>query len=230
MNVSLAKPVGRVTPCAPLSSVRGGAHGVTRPTFCAVVLCLLLLAPAAFALPLQKPAEEIPPLAPPLPEIPTTFYDRHPLLKYALPSLAAGVALGLWQAWMRRKKTPPHLPAPAAQARAALTALQSRPEDGATLSEISRVLRRYLVTIFWLRTEEMTTTELCAALAASQQIGPELSAALAEFLRNCDERKFAPASSPRVSGTAAGRALELVELAEARRVALRVAVQNTKPT
>ncbi len=194
----------------------------------AFVLLTLVLA-AAHALPAQKPADEIPPLAPPLPEIPPTFWEQHPILKYAFPGLVTGLALGLWQAWVNRKKTPPKLLAPAAQARAALAALQNRPEDGATLSEISKVLRRHLVATFWLRPEEMTTTEFCAALAAHEQIGPELSAALAEFLRGCDERKFSPAVNPPVSG-AAGRALELVELAEVRRAKLRELAQAAQNT
>lgn len=193
------------------------------------VIALLLTATTLHAAPTQKPADEIPPLAPPLPEIQSTFWERHPILKYAFPGLVTGLALGLWQAWANRKKTPPKLLAPAAQARAALAALQNRPENGATLSEISKALRRYLITAFWLRPEEMTTTEFCAALAAHKQIGPELSAALSEFLRGCDERKFSLAVNPPVTG-AAGRALELVQLAEVRRAKLREPAQAGQNT
>jgi hypothetical protein len=179
-----------------------------------------MLTSIAFAQPSQRLANDIPPLAPPLPEMQSTFWERHPVLKFALPGLAAGLALGLWWLWVSRKRTPPQLPDPAFQARAALTALQSRPEDGATLVEVSKILRVYLINRFWLRPEEMTTREFCAALAGNAQIGLELSSNLAEFLRDCDERKFSPAGNT-TPLSAASRALVLVEQVEARRAAIR---------
>ena len=171
------------------------------------------------ALPSSPTANDIPPLAPPLPEIPPTLWEQFGWTLWILVPLALAVTALVIALW-RRPRQPPTLSAPAAQARAALAALQSRPEDGATLSQISQVLRRYLVTAFWLRPEEMTTAEFCATLTTHAKVGPELSAALGEFLRRCDERKFSPAANPAPSG-AVNRALQLVELAEARRAWLR---------
>jgi hypothetical protein len=99
-------------------------------------------------------------------------------------------------------------------------ALRDQPETSAMLSVISQVLRRYLVTAFSLPPEELTTTEFCRVLADNAQVGPELSSALSQFLRECDRLKFAPSASP-TQLNAAVRALELVASAEERRVQLR---------
>ena len=85
------------------------------------------------------------------------------------------------------------------------------------MSRISQTLRRYLITAFWLRPTEMTTAELTAALGMNRRITAELTAAFGEFLRTCDERKFSLPADAAPQG-AAGRALELVELAEAQRL------------
>ena len=105
------------------------------------------------------------------------------------------------------------------------------------LSEASQILRRYVAAAFAWPPAELTTAEFSAALAGDEKIGPELARTLSNFLRECDERKFAPAgvvgvqasacsdSAPATPGTlkrelqpAAVRALELVSAAEARRV------------
>jgi hypothetical protein len=67
-----------------------------------------------------------------------------------------------------------------------------------------------------LPADELTTSEFCRVIAAHEKIGPELAARVGEFLGRCDELKFAPAGSP-MPTSAAARALELVELGEARR-------------
>lgn len=159
--------------------------------------------------------DEIPQLAPPLPEIPPTPWEQFGWLMWLLLPFVV-MTVGIIAAFLLRPRKPPVLSAPAAQARAALTALQARPEDGATLSQISQTLRRHLIATFWLHPGETTTTEFCAALARSEKVGPELSAAVSEFLKHCDERKFSPGPGTAMFG-AASRALELVDLAEARR-------------
>jgi hypothetical protein len=181
-----------------------------------LVLLFALVTLSLQAQPFPKLADEIPPLAPPLPEVSATFFERYPLVRFALPGLVVGAALGLWQALRNRKKVPPPLPSPVAQARTALLVLQAHPEDGATLSAVSKVLRNYLINKFWVRPEEMTTTEFCAALVANKDISAEISSKLVEFLRGCDERKFSPAANT-TPLNAASRALALVEMAEAPR-------------
>ena len=185
-------------------------------------VALLLLAVPLQAAPAQKPSDEIPQLAPPLPEIPPTPWEQYGWTLWILVPLLLVLVAIVVAIWLRPRK-PPQLLAPAAQARSALAALQTQPEDGATLSLISQTLRRYLVATFWLHTGETTTSEFCAALAANAQVGPELSVALGEFLKQCDERKFSPVASTTATG-AASRALELVELTATRRRAL-----QTKP-
>jgi len=40
----------------------------------------------------------------------------------------------------------------------------------------------------------MTTAEFCRAIADQGRLGTELSTKLADFLLQCDERKFAPSA------------------------------------
>ena len=210
---------------------RNGAHGVTRPTrprfvirHSSFVIPLLIAASLQAA---QQPTDDIPPLAPPLPEIPPALWEQFGWTLWILIPLALAFAALVVVLW-RRPRTPPALIAPAAQARAVLAALQTHAGDGATLSHISQTLRRYLITVFWLHPGETTTAEFCAVLSANVQVGPELSGAVGEFLRACDERKFSPAASPAATG-AASRALELVELAEVQRGKLHAPAQMPKP-
>jgi hypothetical protein len=159
-------------------------------------------------------AEEIPPLAPPLPEIAPTFWEQHQM--HVLLGAGAGLLLLalMLRLALRRKPTPP-VP-PEARVRTELQALRRQPETGEVLSRVSQSLRRYLVAAFALPPEELTTTEFCGRLNEHSAIGPELAAAVSAFLRECDKRKFSPAP-PAAPLQAAARALELVELAEARR-------------
>jgi len=173
----------------------------------------------------QPATDEIPPLAPPLPEIPPTFWELFGWLLWIVAPLVVIVLAGAVAALIFWPRKPPVLPAPATQARFTLAALQGRAGDGATLSRISQTLRHYLINAFWLRPEETTTTEFCTGLRANDQIGLELADAIGEFLRQCDERKFSPAPSA-VPFDAAQRALELVEHAEARRMKPRASVPD----
>ncbi|MEY4386759.1 MAG: hypothetical protein RLY20_2042 [Verrucomicrobiota bacterium] len=186
----------------------------------------LLLAPAAFALPSSKPADEIPPLSPPLPEIQPTFWEQHAALIIVLGFVAlAAIGALLWLVLRPKPKvtTPPEV-----IARNELARLATLPETGDVLSRISQTLRRYVAAAFALPSGEMNTAEFCAAINAHPQIDPELSAKLAEFLHSCDERKFAPTTNT-TPLSAASRALALVELAEARRAKLREQAQALKP-
>jgi len=157
-------------------------------------------------------------LLPPLPEIPPTLWERFGWIVWlVLPFVV--MFIGIIAAFLLRPGKPPVLVSAAAQARAALAALQNRPEDGATLSQISRALRGYLVTAFWLNPNETTTTEFCKALNTNAQIGAELAGAVAQFLRACDEQKFAPGKSTPPLDAAHNAAL-LVDMSEARRLTI----------
>ena len=139
----------------------------------------------------QTNTNALPALAPPYGELPPTFWEQH-----GATILIGGlllVALAGLLAWNLLHPRPPVLPQPDVLAREALTRLLGQTEDGNHLSEISKVLRRYLVVVFVLPPGETTTAEFYAALAGNEKIGPELALAISDFLRECDERKFSPA-------------------------------------
>jgi len=122
--------------------------------------------------------------------------------------------------WLLLRPKPQVMLPPVVQARQALEALRQRPEDGACLSNLSRILRNYFIGAFQLPPGELTTAEFCRVISGHEPIGAELSTTVSEFLRRCDERKFSPANSPAPLGDVT-RGLELVALGEARRARLR---------
>jgi hypothetical protein len=168
-------------------------------------------------------SNDIPPLRPPHAEIPPTLWERHTtgVIVVGMAVLAiAGFAV-----WLALRPRPPVIVPPEVQARGDLESLSKLPEDGAVLSKVSQAVRRYFGTAFALPAGELTTAEFCRAIAANDQIGSDLSASTGDFLRRCDERKFAPDSTPQATG-AAEYALRLVEQAETRRERLRRAAQS----
>jgi len=169
-------------------------------------------------------SEEILPLEPPLKEIPPTLWEQHaPILVVCAILLIGLVCVLLW--YLLRPVSPVPVP-PEAQARKELTPLVPVTESGVVLSQVSQILRRYTCAAFELGTEEQTTTDFCATIQANDRIGAELAAALDDFMRTCDKRKFSP-SEPMPPLGAAHRALSLVELAEQRRAALRAEESKT---
>jgi hypothetical protein len=170
---------------------------------------------------------EILKLSPPHAELPPAFWEQYgPWVVVAAILLLALAVVAVW--WCLRPK--PSIPVPIEiLTRRELEALRQRNEDGQVLSQISRVLRRYVVGAFALPPDELTTSEFCRVIDTHENIAPELAARVADFLRQCDELKFAPAGSPTPIGAAA-RALELVELGESRRAHLRkVASEVAEP-
>ena len=155
----------------------------------------------------------LPALAPAYGEIPPTFWELHQSTIIVAGFAFLAVAFLFLRVWLR-PETPVILP-PEALARQTLAKLQLQPEDGKVLSEVSQCLRHYVSEAFNLPNHELTTAEFCAALAG-EKIGVELARAISSFLRECDERKFSPASSSSPLH-AASRALELVAKTEAHR-------------
>jgi hypothetical protein len=168
----------------------------------------LLAAPLLFG---QSGTNALPKLLPPYGKMPPTFWEQHGtniiIASIALVVLAGGI---LW--WICRPKPPVVVP-PEIQAREALARWADRPEDGNCLSKISQILRRYFICAFEFPAGEFTTAEFCRELERNEKIGPELTRAIAGFLRECDKQKFSPAGSP-ASLNAAGRALDFVAIAE----------------
>jgi hypothetical protein len=160
----------------------------------------------------------IPVLAPPAAEVPPTFWEQHQTAIF-LGGLALLVFEVIYWGARLRPAAPAVLP-PETKARQALSACASQPEDGKLLSEVSRILRRYTAAAFMLQPGEATTAEFCTRLAGNERVGAELGGHIARFLRECDERKFSPASAA-TPLNAVANALDLVDRAEARRAASR---------
>jgi len=180
-----------------------------------LVFFVALLPLAAYA----QSTNDIPPLRPALPEIPPTVWEQHGVLIVVLSVVSLALA-GVLIWWLLQPK--PVVPVPIEiQTRRELEALGREPENGKMLSRLSQCLRKYFAGAFGLPAGEMTTTEFSHALAVNQQVGGELMEAVADFLRQADERKFAPGAG--VGNGAVRQAIELFERGEKRRVELQQA-------
>lgn len=174
--------------------------------------------------------DEIPPLKPPWGEIPPGFWEQHgtAVLVLAVLLLAASAVLVAW--W--RRPRPVENPPPESIARQELEPLRDKPETGLLLSRVSSALRHYVRDAFGLGAGEWTTTELARALEQSPAAGPDLAPKVIDLLRQCDERKFAPApQGPPLN--AAAKALDLIAATEARRAELAraaAATEGSKPS
>lgn len=156
-------------------------------------------------------------LVPPYGEMQPTFWELHGEAVIVITgALVVAVVCAVWLALLPRRVEPP---APVLVARKELAQLSRRPEDGACLSAVSQVLRRYFISAFRLADGELNTSEFSAAIAAKPEIGAELAKPLADFLRECDERKFSPAAGAEPLG-AAHKAEDFLARAEARRAAI----------
>ncbi len=177
----------------------------------------LLAAASLVAATNSAPPDAIAPLRPPRAEIPPGFWEQYGFWIIILGMLLVGIALAAL--WFVTRPRPPVVVPPEVQARQALGALRPTPEDGALLSQVSQIVRHYVAAAFHLPPGELTTSEFCRTIAGCEQIDSELSAAFADFLRQCDQRKFAP-SQPRSPLAAVSWALKLIDEAEARRATL----------
>jgi hypothetical protein len=154
--------------------------------------------------------EKIPDLRPPHDEIPPSFWELHGWQA----GVAAPVVLmlaGLAVLWLRRP-APVVVEPPAAIARRELEALRGRAGDAALAAEVSRIFRRYVWRFFEFAPDELTTAEIRQALQTRPQISPGLAGDIGDFLRRCDEWKFAPAPAPQFA--VVPDALDLVEKIE----------------
>ena len=185
-----------------------------------------LAAQALFAATNSPARDEIPPLRPPHAEMPPDFWEQYGLwVVLGAAFLLTSVCVAAW--FLARPKPPVVVP-PEVQARKALEPLRQQPEDGALLSRVSQILRHYIAAAFGLPPEELTTAEFCRAIAGHERAGPDLAAALSDFLRQCDQRKFSPpAPAPPLSAVA--QALRLIDQTQARLAALAQAAAQRPP-
>lgn len=150
-------------------------------------------------------------LAPADPEMMPSYWESHEIaiIAYIILSVLF-LALFIWLCLQPKpvKPVPPRV-----VAYAALASLSARLEDGACLSRVSQIIRHYFIAAFEIPAGEPTTAEFCALLADNQKLSPDLKVRVADFLKQCDERKFGtkPDAKP---VNAVARALELIDLAE----------------
>ena len=163
--------------------------------------------------PLQA-AEETPKLRPPRGELLPSFWEQHGWLIVAGAVVLLGLAALV--VWRSRRAKPVVTVPPDVIACRALEALGQRTEDVGLVVEVSRIVRRYALTVFVLQNDELTTEELLKEVRACFPTHPELLAALGNLLRECDTRKFAPVSQPAASPIVP-RALELIAKLESHR-------------
>jgi hypothetical protein len=160
----------------------------------------------------------LPALAPAYGELPPTFWEQH-----GTPVIVGGFAfviLAMLVLWKLFQPKPVVILPPEFVARAALAKLIGRPEDGKLLSDVSQILRRYVIAAFNFPAAELTTAEFCTVFTSNGTIGAELAESISGFLRECDVRKFSPTkSAPAIN--AASRALELIALCEKQREPVR---------
>jgi hypothetical protein len=171
--------------------------------------CLSFVCCAAFAA-----EENIPKLRPPHDELQPSFWELHGWWTVAGIVLVLA-ALAFFIMWLRRPK-PDGITPPEILARRALENLRGRTEDAALVVEVTRVLRRYILLAFGLAPDELTTAEIHQTLQHSKPVAPDLADAITDFLRECDERKFAP-TPPLPQAGVVDRALALLEKVEASR-------------
>jgi hypothetical protein len=173
-------------------------------------LCFLLIATSVVVA-----GEEPLTLRPPKDELRPSFWEQHGWM-IVLAAFALLAAVAFLIRLLQRPKPVVVIP-PEIMARQALSALQNRPEDAALVAEVSRILKRYIYSTFNLPRGELTTTEFHQALQAHPHIGPELANDIGTFLREFDERKFAPLAPTLPPKPAVASAGELVEQLERRR-------------
>ena len=152
-------------------------------------------------------------LRPPRGELLPTFWEQYGgWVILAGVVLLVGLAFLVWL--LTRPK--PVVPVPwSVQARRELERCRQQADERRALGQAPQILRHHLASPFGLTPGEATTSEFRRALSASQKVGPELAAALGDFLKECDLRKFAAAPPP-TSYDAMGQALKIIEMAENR--------------
>ena len=155
--------------------------------FSLTLLTLLTLTTPSTVFASEAPASPLP--RPLRTELPPSFWSQYGWLlgvTAVLVIIFTGFCI-----WRLRRPKPTIIPSPETFARSALEALRGRTPDGTLISEVSQILRHYIIAAYNLAPHELTTAELQSALQALPQSKSDLFAAITDFLHRCDEWKFA---------------------------------------
>ena len=171
-------------------------------------------------------AEELPELRPPKGAIPPSFWEQNGAL--ILIGASVAVLVTVFVVWLIMRPVPPEQISAEARAKRGIEKLGQQPETGAVISELSQIVRYYFIEAFGLPNQEFTTSEFGRAVKGDQNIGPELGNAVTEFLRRCDQLKFAPIPGGQLSRSVTADAYQLIERGEARLAEVRRSADQAK--
>lgn len=131
-----------------------------------------------------------PKMIPPKGEILPSFWESYGWLAALLIS-----AFALILVFISRKRVPAPFvtPSPDAIARQRLAELPNRPSTPEDALKIAHALREYLIAVFFITGEAMTTEELLPLLARQRGLAPNLLAQIETLLRDCDHIAFSTA-------------------------------------
>ena len=149
----------------------------------------------------------IPDLRPPRGLMPPSWWDQNGWQTGCLFAVLG--LLFLLLALQRRHRPAVPEPSPFESAQQILETWRERPEDGMLVQEVSRLVRRQVITVFNLPGDELTTDEILLALKADSRATTELVGALGTFLRACEAYEFAP-DPPQTPGGVVARAMALL--------------------
>jgi hypothetical protein len=180
---------------------------------------MLLAMDYCFAASDPNSPEDLPKLRPPKTEIPPTFLEQNG--SWVVAGIVTVLVILAVLVWFLKRPRLVEPISPETKAREALAKLNQRPETGILLSGVSQIVRHYFTEAFSLPSQEFTTSELSERIQRHEQVGPELAQATIRFLRQCDERKFAPVTPFTSARSSVLEANLLLDQAEARRSELR---------
>jgi hypothetical protein len=156
--------------------IRGTLWSATMHGKCSAIVLLLMIAlftaRLALAADSQTEADEIPPLRPPIKEVQPGTWERYGTWIILGAAMALGAIAGTARWALRPRAFTPV--APEIQVRRRLEPLKGN-RDAEMLPLISRGLRTYLVEVFRLPPEELTTAEFIEALNARAEVGSQLN-------------------------------------------------------
>ena len=158
---------------------------------------------------LKAAPEKIPDLKPPRGTIAPTLWEAHGWALIALLLIFCALVAVLVRRWRRPK--PVLAISPAEIARRELAALRTAADPSRTVSEASRVLRRFLIAKFGLAGPGLTAQEIAGHLPARLALAAELQ----HFLETAETANFAPETAAPRRSVALEEIERLVEAVEA---------------